>query len=519
MANAPPVAVEPYEELELKLKLNPKAVSRLRRSPLLRDHKIARAGASHLISTYYDTPSLALKKKKAALRIRKMGRALEQTLKSPKGVQGSLQSRAEWNAFITTHEPDIALIGDVEIRSWLEKRQETEGLSAVFKTDIKRTTWQIVFQQSRFEVALDLGEIRSGERRAPICEVELELVSGRAADLLSFALRLIDAYPLVVDRDSKAARGYALFLNTKPEPVRASEPDLSNFPSVPQAFAAFVRSGVEQLMSNVPAVNLGEDPEGIHQARVGVRRLRSALSLFKPVLDPEKLDWTKAELRWLQAELGCARDLDVFILETLTPLSARLPKDAALSVVSDAANEAKLKAYTNAIGALQSARYSTLLVRLEEWLLEIESTVTEGPDLLAFAKASLEKRLKRVLKGGGKAPSNLPEDDLHPLRIDLKKLRYAASFFRTVFSEKQAKPYIRQLGSLQDCLGGLNDALVQRSVLETLDIKQKPAELRMQGMLDGWHAARTEQGLSVLDAEWTNFRARTPFWKRQLRRK
>ena len=150
----------PVTEIELKLRLDPADVGRFRRCPLLRDHKIARAGASHLISTYFDTPTLALRDKKVALRLRQAGRSIEQTLKAPKGIQGGLQARSEWNAYVESSEPQLDLIGDARLRKWLSKRQEAEGLEPVFLTDIKRTTWQIVYGQSRMEVALDQGEIR-----------------------------------------------------------------------------------------------------------------------------------------------------------------------------------------------------------------------------------------------------------------------------------------------------------------------------------------------------------------------
>ena len=501
------------EEIELKLRLDPADVGRFRRSPLLRDHKIARAGGSHLISTYFDTPSLALRQRKIALRLRQAGRSVEQTLKVPKGAVGGLQTRSEWNAFLQGTEPDLSLIGDPAQQKWLIKRQESEGLEPVFVTDIHRTTWQIVYGQTRMEVALDQGEIRSGDRTRAISEVELELQSGSADDLLAFALELTRVFRLVLDRDSKAARGYALFLDTVPEAVRAKEPTLTAALPVPAAFAAFIRSGIEQTMANVPVVLAGEDIEGVHQARVGVRRMRSALSQFKSVLDPEILARAKADLSWLQSALGPARDLDVFIDETLMPLTARFPDDGVVASVSDAATEARRQAYEQASAALQSSRYSETLIRLEGWLLTLERAEYAGPSLKEFAARSLDKRLKRVMKDAGKRPSRLAEEVLHPLRIDIKKLRYAAAFFRSLYGEKQTKPYIQRLGRLQDCLGGLNDALVQRSVLDSLNVGKGRVRDRMQGILDGWHAARIEQGLASLDLAWSELRELKPFWR------
>lgn len=500
-----------FEEIEIKLRLAPRDAGRFRRAPLLQEYKTARAGWSHLVSTYFDTPGLALRNRKVALRIRRMGRALEQTLKAPKGMQGGLQSRTEWNAFVENDEPDLSLIDDPSLRKWLRKATKEDGLAAVFTTDIKRTTWQIVYNTSRLEVALDEGQIIAGDRAVPISEVELELVDGAAADLIAFAQLLIEKYPLVLDRDSKAARGYALFAGTPVSPNKAKDPDLSPDMSVWDAFSASVKSGILQVMSNAPVVMLRADPEGVHQARVGVRRIRAALSLFKSALDEERLSVAREDLRWLQQVLGPARDLDVFLEETVQPMMKALPEEPSLVRLHDVAEQSRVKGYDMAVEALNSSRYSAILLRLEEWLLTARHEAADIP-LLEFASQSLDKRLKSVVKSCGKHPGRLPEEELHPLRIEFKKLRYAASFFQSLYGGKKKPVYIKQLAALQDCLGGLNDALVQGELVETLPLGKTTDAARAKALMTGWHAARTQQGLSGLDKAWAGFKTLKPFW-------
>lgn len=501
-----------FEEIEIKLRLAPRDAGRFRRAPMLQEYKTARAGFSHLVSTYFDTPDLALRNRKVALRIRRMGRALEQTLKAPKGLQAGLQSRTEWNAFIETEEPDLSLIGDPALRKWLRKRTKADGLTAVFTTDIKRTTWQIVFNTTRLEVALDEGRIIAGDRSLPISEVELELVEGAASDLIAFAQLLIEKYPLVLDRDSKAARGYALFTGATVSPVKAQEPDLNTDMTVWDAFAASVQSGILQVMSNAPVVMLRADPEGVHQARVGVRRIRAALSLFKSVLDEDRLAAAREDLKWLQQALGPARDFDVFLEETMAPVIKTLPDEPGLLRIRDAAAQAREKGYDMAVEALSSSQYSAILLRLEEWLLSSVHGAADTP-LSEFARQSLDKRLKTVLKSCGKHPARLPEQELHPLRIEFKKLRYACAFFQSLYGGKKKTVYIKQLAALQDCLGGLNDALVQGELVEALPLGKSVEAARAKALMTGWHAARTQQGLSGLDKSWAAFKALKPFWQ------
>lgn len=501
-----------FEEIEIKLRLAPRDAGRFRRAAILQEYKTARAGFSHLISTYFDTPDLALRKRKVALRIRRMGRALEQTLKAPKGLQGGLQSRTEWNAFVENEEPDLSMVGDPTLRKWLNKHTKQDGLAPVFTTDIKRTTWQIVYNTSRMEVALDEGQIITGDQSQPISEVELELVEGRAADLVTFAQMLIEKYPLVLDRDSKAARGYALYTDAKLVPVKAAEPNLTSDMTVWDAFAATVRSGILQVMSNAPVVLNTGDPEGVHQARVGVRRIRAALSLFKSVLDPDRLAAAREDLRWLQQDLGPARDLDVFLDETVGPMIAALPEEECLKRFKEVSEKARADGYVLARKTLDCSRYSAALLRLEEWLLTAQHTAADVP-LTEFAERSLDKRLKSVLKSCGKHPGRLPEVELHPLRIEFKKLRYAASFFQSLYGSKKKNAYVKQLAVLQDCLGALNDAVVQGELVETLPLGKGEEARRSKALMTGWHAARTQQGLSGLDTAWAGFKALKPFWQ------
>jgi CHAD domain-containing protein len=217
-------------------------------------------------------------------------------------------------------------------------------------------------------------------------------------------------------------------------------------------------------------------------------------------------------LTWLQQVLGPARDFDVFLDETVGPMRKALPGEACLARLAEVSEKARDDGYDLARQSLSSSRYSAVLLRLEEWLLAARHDAADVP-LAEFAQRSLDKRLKSVLKSCGKHPARLPEAQLHPLRIEFKKLRYAAAFFQSLYGGKKRVPYVKQLAALQDCLGALNDALVQGELVETLPLGKGEDARRAKALMTGWHAARTQQGLGGLDKEWAGFKALKPFWR------
>lgn len=501
------------EEIEIKLHLPAEQANRFRRSALLRRHKLARASTSRLVSTYFDTPKLQLRKKGMALRIRRVGHVLEQTLKwnDPNGA--GLQRRREFNHPVANDLPDLDVIQDAGVRGWLHRRGMAKALQEVFVTDIRRTKWPVYYDGAQIEVALDEGELRAGKGSSPVSEIELELVSGDPAALLDLAMAISSRLDVTLDHGSKASRGYALFEGAQARPVKGTDPALAGDMTLWAAFGAFMGSGVRQLVANAPVVLQGSDPEGVHQARVAVRRMRAALALFKPVLAEGPQSDLRRELRWLQQELGPARDWDVFIVETFTPLRRRAGASAALDRLANSAEDARQAGYTRAAAAISSRRFTSCLLRLEKWLLEGENDCRSDATLPEFAGAVLDRRRRRVLKMAGKSVITLPEESLHALRIELKKLRYAASFFQALYGRARSKAYLKTLAGLQDCLGSLNDAVVQGQLLAELEGRGQAADPEAVAMLTGWRAAHIDRGMSRLSALWKTFSGTGPFWK------
>jgi len=189
-------------EIELKLQLSPKAARKLADHPLLAD--IA-SQKQHLLNTYFDTPSLELHARRVAVRFRKKGWQWLCTVKSAEPASGGLAMRSEWEAPATPGIFDFSHVDAEDFREFLVKR--STKFEAIFTTDFHRQLWHVPFGESLIELAIDRGHIESCGRRSTICEIELELLSGRVDDIFGLTRQLqenIDLFPALPARPNVA---------------------------------------------------------------------------------------------------------------------------------------------------------------------------------------------------------------------------------------------------------------------------------------------------------------------------
>ncbi len=506
------------EETELKLRVPEGAVSRLRRSPVLSALRQQRGSRRHLLTVYFDTPSLALAKRGMSLRVRHIGGRKVQGVKlAGQANGGTVIQRPELEAEIEGDAPDIARIPDESVRQMVSEAAGIEPLAPAFVSEFGRTVWPVKLGDSDIEVALDVGEIRAGAGRSlPVSELELELKSGRADRLIELALALGRSVPISVERHSKAERGFALVTGLGAKPVRGDPVELDPEATARGGFVALARNCLSQLGGNEAAVLAG-DPEGIHQMRVAARRLRALLACFRDLLAIPVADEFKAELRWLMTALGRARDLDVFIAETLTPMLERLPEEATLKTLHGAARQAVGRAHAEASAAIAAPRYAEFLLtadlRLASDAWASANAHVDAPVRL-LAQKMLQRRYRKLVKLGS-GHHNLEIEQLHQIRIAAKKMRYAAEFFRSLYSRKLARRYLGRLARLQERLGSLNDAVTGRRLLEELLPESEldpPASARVAGLVLGWKAARIHWDIAAFASEWEQLREMRPFW-------
>ena len=417
-----------------------------------------------LVSTYYDTPQGDLRKARISLRIREGGGKRVQTLKRGDGF-----AREEHEQTITTDGLDLSLPA---LKDALPPAKR-KTLSPIFTVRVVRRQRTFEFGGSLIELAVDEGEVQAGERARRISEVELELMSGDCRPMFELARQLSKTAPLYLSFDGKATQGQGLIDGSDRSPRRHDKAPLARGLTAAGAFQAIARNTLVQIAANGVVLREADSVEAVHQLRVAVRRLRSAVSTFSDVADDDHAEAIKAELKWLAGACDEARDLDVFA-EGATMLAQPTLDHSPLAPVVDAA---RARAHAKACAAVASGRFrelvleSTAWVETGAWLTQGGKTSAKRRDMPAetFAAKALTRRRKRLLKLAADIKGR-DDEARHHGRIAAKKLRYAAEAFAPLF-DGEAKPFINTLKQLQDHLGALNDLAVAGGLVERLRLK------------------------------------------------
>jgi inorganic triphosphatase YgiF len=202
------------KETEIKLRASPEILAALRNHPLLKKRNKSGWQEHELRNQYFDTPQRDLSAAGVALRLRRDGEQVIQTLKSRGSSVAGLSERNEWDWYLSAAQLDLSLL-DAECWPPSLKDLDKNLLAPVFTTDFHREKAEIAWGRGKgrvvLEAALDLGSICTGERQEPICELELELREGSPSGLLELAIELATDLPLMPCDISKAERGYRLF--------------------------------------------------------------------------------------------------------------------------------------------------------------------------------------------------------------------------------------------------------------------------------------------------------------------
>lgn len=271
------------------------------------------------------------------------------------------------------------------------------------------------------------------------------------------------------------------------EAVKAQALALKRAMSLEQAFRQIVANCIAHIEANAGNVAKLRDVESLHQMRVGMRRLRSALGMFKDVLRlPEAL---QQELDWLADELGSARDWDVLAGTTLPSIARELPDPARIARVMRAAADKAMAHHAGAAAAAGSPRYKRLVSGVGRWVQSKQwHTEATAQPVRAFAREVIKRDERRLRRRARKLPSATPEER-HQVRIAAKKTRYAAEFFASLFPPRRVSDYVKALTALQDELGLLNDITVAARLLADI-ADGEPALGNEAGFAEGMLAAR-----------------------------
>lgn len=514
---------------EQELKLH---VPRRASSGVLSEMKKLGAASTRLRALYYDTPDRALVRAKVALRVRKEGRRWVQTLKMP---GDHALARIEINHPRPAPELDLSLYEGTPAAELLSR--VGDALIVCYETDVQRLHKQVRTRMGTVEIAFDRGSLRADKLTLPISEIEFELVRGSVEAIFVVGQRWLDRYPLIMDMRSKAERGdllaqtaaalSALADDNSPgtfetrqtiiqdfwAPRGARSLNLAGDLSIGQALNAITTECLDQIVRNAAVLaeidTLGicraGSPEHIHQLRVGIRRLRSAWSLFGglPVLPPESL---RQEIKAHFAALGTSRDDDV-LRDALMPILTKAglpPIELGVTVSSD-------EAHTLVTG---HAFQTWLLSMLKTCVLTPQATPSQASGVTDLASASLavhpppakaedmlvdrlRKWHRRISRDGLKF-KQLDIDSQHELRKRAKRLRYGLQFAESLLPAARLKAYRKRLAVVQDILGDMNDLAVAKDRFESLRETQPGAWFAC-----GWIASRltvlTDEAASALN--------------------
>ena len=506
-------------ENEIKLLARHEDLDALLHGPLLQKYATAEPVEHQLADTYYDTPERELRAHRVSLRVRHEGEQFIQSLKAGNGGGGALHQREEYESPVMNDMPALPLLrrqlhSKNGLRALLRSRNLQRRLDPIFSTRVTRTVIPLKMPQGDvIECAIDAGEITGNGSSAAICEVELELKSGDLARLYDLALELSQALPLTMGEESKGERGYALLSAADFTPAKATAIALDKAMSVERALVAILGNCLQQIDANAAGV-VRRDSEGLHQMRVGLRRLNSALRLAEDLVHlPNAL---RTELHWLASQLGTARDWDVLAHGTLGELAQTWPAEPHIAQVVQAALGESETLRRLAGEAVASPRYAQLILMLSQWRLGTAWRAEATPGALAqldapvarFARKAVARAHRRLLKRGN-ALDGADAHAMHRVRIAAKRLRYISEFFQSLMPSAKVRPFVKQLAGLQDEFGRLNDMAVADQLLATLQEKH-PAMVGNSNFVRGFIAAGKQADRRAARKSWYKFSPARP---------
>jgi inorganic triphosphatase YgiF len=419
-----------------------------------------------LVSVYYDTSVHTLSAAHLSLRLRqKSDGSIVQTVKGPR-----------WSAEVPEYESEV--LGDLRTLDYDHLRSvpllnslslDFTLLEPVFKTVVSRNALNIVLDDSVIELAFDQGFVfRRSEKGfveqpgGEIDDLELELKAGDPTHLNRLALRLLLGGGLRLQPQSKAKRGYGLIREEEPEAIHHHQAVLSETHSTQAAFRYLMIDAVKHLQDNLPAL-MTADVDGVHQGRIAIRRIRTVIQTFAPVLRPDSVKTLNRELRTFGRIFGIVRDYDVFLHQTLpqppTPWSLLL---------QDIAETMRHPTREYLVKTLQEPAFNALVIGLLAW--------TDTSAVLASeADKPITKVAPDLLDALAMKVTDLSHGDVHPLRIAVKRLRYAMESFESLFPTKAVKGFLHACRLIQNDLGQITDRRQTRTLCQDEIINAFPS--------------------------------------------
>jgi len=492
------------QEVELKLSLPGSDVADLAKR-LARSSALARRKPSQqsLMNIYFDTPDQALRQRGVALRLRRVGSEADprwlQTLKTSGSGRSALSQRGEWESPVAGPALELAALADTAWSGIDPGGRLFATLAPCFVTRFERTLWLLRQRSgSVVEVALDIGQVEADGKLAPICELELELKAGPPAALFDLARQLGRGVAVLPANRSKAERGFLLAQGTLNRPQRAQLSPMVLPLSRLELAQGVLREMFAHFSQNLDTLRTSNDPEVVHQARVGWRRFRSGVRLFgKTLAVAGPPSWL--ELQPLLAGLGTQRDLDVAVTETLPALAdgfvmGQANQAQAWLAMSTALTHTASVQRQQLGQTLQTPAVGLCLLALTEWLENLTVSDPAGrvkkDALRRWAKRRTRRLHLRLAQAQASADTPMQQ---HRVRILAKRLRYGVEALRELLPRQLAEACSKQATQLQSSLGLSRD--VARASALVAEHDQDPViQAYLQGVVVGFELAAKSSG-------------------------
>lgn len=376
----------------------------------------------------------------------------------------------------------------------------TDPLRLQFSTDFERSSTLFNFQNSQIIVELDRGLMQVNQDQFEIYELRFKLKQGTIQDLISFILPRVKRYSLWLDIRSHVQQGFQYAQDQHEIPVQLQMPlHLNKNDSTEQALKKVIHHCLQHLLPNSTAIASQQfNSEHVHQARVAIRRLRSALKTFSSWSQYIDLTWQN-ELANLFRELGTSRDLSMFYEELLPQLEALDAPKFKLETLPQHENN-KLS------DAFKSLSFASLVLSLIQF---VHQDIHERPS--KSIEKTIHKKLEHLhqaIQSGAENYLNLAVEARHRTRKRLKRLRYSVEFIASLYDQSSIKTYLKALKPAQESLGKYNDLIVAENLLKPYVTTQPEVWFAL-----GWIAAEKQNALIQSQQDLLHFAQVKTFWK------
>jgi len=501
------------QEVEIKFSCDPATMALVLKAEALKGPLAHHVKSLH--TTYFDTADHRLRKAHAILRVR-WSDAKDPVLcfKSVPPEQSEAFHRREIESSSPEGLPDIALFGG-ETTKWLKRHLGTKRLKAQFELKVQRQTLLVAHGSAEIEISVDEGLVISGEKTAPLVELELELKNGKEAGLFDLAAHLVQEFPLALSFSTKSERGFRLIGKESADPIAIPPLCFTAELSLDDVIAACLSHTLYQFTAQWDGLSNGKAPEAIHQMRVALRRLRTFLSVFAKAYPGQPFKDVRRQARDINSVLGKARNFEVLrdVLDEVFD-AEKLPLKKRKAVMSHIAEQQGL-ALAEARSLINSREAALFVLRLQHLIAVRGWAIEEGGAKKPsgkFVSRALSRLHARVLKQGSSF-STLSMEELHALRLALKAMSNATNAFASMIKPSDdAEAFQSASLKLQKGLGVVNDAgfallfLNENSLDEAL-IDKDEAGLMVENLSNTIEAKRAK-----LHRAWRRFKELPPYW-------